>query len=91
MTTPSNSSGPGAAFPYADQGLDLHARVVNALYRRLAIPRNRIDVRVEDDLVTLRGAVERTWEKSFAEALAQSAPGIVAVQNEIMVRPESRL
>ncbi len=92
MTMPSNSYGPSAALPYADQkeaGLDLYAQVANALYWHLAIPRNRIDVRVEGDLVTLRGDVERTYEKSCAEALAQSVPGVGGVRNEIVVRPEN--
>jgi osmotically-inducible protein OsmY len=70
--------------------LDLHARVANALHWNLAIPRNRIDVRVEGNRVTLRGVVERTFEKSCAEALAQHVPGVVGVRNEIEVRPENR-
>ena len=79
--------------PHGDQEqatLDLHARVANALHWNLAIPRNRIDVRVEGDRVTLRGVVERAFEKSCAEALAQHVPGVVGVRNEIEVRPENR-
>ena len=94
MTMPSKTTGPSAVLPYADQEearLDLHARVANALHWNLAIPRNRIDVRVEGDWVTLRGVVERTYEKSCAEALAQHVPGIVGVRNEIEVRPENHL
>ena len=83
----------GEVLPHANQAeatLDLHARVANALHWSLAIPRNRIDVRVEGGRVTLRGVVERTFEKSCAEALAQHVPGVVGVRNEIEVRPESR-
>ena len=75
---------------YQEQAmLDLHARVANALYWNLAIPRNRIHVDVDGDRVTLRGVVERTYEKSCAEALAQSVPGVGGVRNEIVVRPEN--
>ncbi len=94
MTIPSKTTGSSAAFPYANQEeakLALHARVANALHWNLAIPRNRIDVRVEGDRVTLRGVVERTYEKLCAEALAQRVPGIVGVRNEIEVRPENHL
>ena len=92
MTMPSQTNRPSAVLPYADQEearLDLHARVANALHWNLAIPRNRINVRVEGDWVTLRGVVERTYEKTCAEALAQRVPGIVGVRNEIEVRPEN--
>ncbi len=43
------------------------------------------------DSVTLRGIVERTYEKLCAEALAQRVPGVVGVRNEIGVRPENHL
>jgi osmotically-inducible protein OsmY len=91
---PSKPGGPRAMFPYVDQAElrhDLHARVANALHWSLAIPRNRIDVRVEGDWVTLRGVVERTYEKSYAEALAQRVPGVAGVRNEIEVRAENLL
>jgi osmotically-inducible protein OsmY len=94
MTMPSQTNGPSAVSPYADQEearADLYARVANALHWNLAIPRNRIDVRVEGDWVTLRGVVERTYEKTCAEALAQRVPGIVGVRNEIEVRPENHI
>jgi osmotically-inducible protein OsmY len=94
MTMPSKTIGASAPFPYANQEearLALHARVANALRWSLAIPRNRIDVRVEGDRVTLRGIVERTYEKLCAEALAERVPGIVGVRNEIEVRPENHL
>lgn len=93
MTMPSETSGPSAVLPYADReeaGRDLHARVANALHWSLAIPRNKIDVLVERDWVTLRGVVEKTYERACAEALAQRVRGVVGVRNEIEVRPENR-
>ena len=92
MTTPNRTTGAIVGIPYVDPEearLDLHGRVVNALHWNLAIPRNRIDVCVERDYVTLRGVVERNYEKSCAEALAQRVPGVVGVRNEIEVRPEN--
>ncbi len=90
MTTVRKAIWPSAGLPGDDQEearLELHARVANALHWNLAIPRNRIDVRVDGAWVTLRGVVERSYEKSCAEALAQRVPGIVGVRNEIEVRP----
>ena len=91
---PSKSTEPSAGSPYPDQEQarpDLRGRVANALRWSLAIPRNRIDVCVERDWVTLRGVVERTYERECAEALAQRVPGVVGVRNEIEVRPEKNL
>ena len=93
MTMLSETTGPSSVLPYPDReeaSRDLHARVANALHWSLAIPRNTIDVRVERDWVTLRGVVEKTYEKACAEALAQQVPGVVGVRNEIEVRPENQ-
>jgi hypothetical protein len=86
-------AGSGALLPDIDHesGRELHARVANALHWSLAIPRNKIDIRVRGDWVTLRGVVQRTYEKSCAEALALRVPGVVGVRNEIEVRPENHL
>jgi osmotically-inducible protein OsmY len=86
-----SSTGSSTSLPYSDPEqarLNLHVRVASALRRSLAIPPNRIDVRVERDWVTLRGIVERAYERLCAEALAQRVPGVVGVRNEIEVRPE---
>jgi len=65
--------------------------VANALHWSLAIPRHKIDIGVKGDWVTLRGVVERTYERSCAEALARRVPGVVGVRNEIEVRPEGHV
>jgi osmotically-inducible protein OsmY len=89
MIAPVNAGGGG---PSRTEGgrADLHARIANALHWSLAIPRNRIDILVQDDWVTLRGVVERSYEKSCAEAMAQRVQGVAGVRNEIEVRPENR-
>ena len=72
-------------------GRDLHTQIANALHWSLAVPRNRIDILVQDDWVTLRGVVKRSYERSCAEAMAQRVPGVAGVRNEIEVRPENGL
>jgi len=86
MTTPVRS---GWSVPSPDLGRrpDLHSRIANALNWSLSAPRNKIDILVQGDWVTLRGVVERSYEKSCAEAMAQRAPGVAGVRNEIEVRP----
>ncbi len=66
--------------------VNIGAEVANALYWDLAVPRHRVTAEVLDGLVTLRGVVERTYEKSSAEATVRRVPGIAAVRNEISVR-----
>ena len=66
--------------------VNIGAEVANALYWNLAVPRYRVTADVQGGLVTLRGVVERAYEKSSAEATARRVPGIVAVRNEISVR-----
>ena len=80
--------GPRASDPRRrEAGLELHDRVANALHWSLAVPRNAVEVRVDGDIVTLSGVVEKTYERSCAEALAQRVPGVGQVRNEIAVRP----
>lgn len=44
---------------------------------------------VRDGIVTLRGAVREPWRRKEYERLAESAPGVVEVKNEIEVLPNS--
>ena len=65
---------------------DTLSEVANALHWDLAVPRDRVSAKVENGVVTLRGVVERPYEKSRAEAIARQTSGVVAVRNEITVR-----
>ena len=64
---------------------DEHLRlaVLTALHWDLAVPRNRIDVRVRNGWVTLTGKVDRPYEKTCAHADARNCPGVLGVTNEI--------
>ena len=66
---------------------DLHTEILNNLYWNLAIPQHAVSVSVEGGWVTLRGVVNRTYERSYAEADARRIPGVLGVRNEIAVRP----
>ncbi len=65
---------------------DLRADVANALHWDLAVPRYRVTAEVDSGLVTLRGVVERAYQRSCAEAIVRRVPGVIGVRNEISVR-----
>jgi osmotically-inducible protein OsmY len=58
---------------------------MNALHWDLAVPRDRLQVRVESGWVTLSGQVERAYAKTSAEAHARSVAGVTGVTNAISV------
>ncbi len=69
---------------------DLHVEVANALHWAVAVPRHRVTANVHHGWVTLYGTVERTYQKSCAEAIVRRVPGVVGVRNEIAVGDAER-
>ena len=64
---------------------DIENEVANALHWDLAVPRHRVIAQVRNGLVTLRGVVERAYQKASAEAAVRRVPGVIDVRNEIAV------
>ena len=64
---------------------DIRAEVANALHWDFAIPRHRVTAEVDHGFVTLRGVVERTYQKSCAEATVRRVPSVIGVRNEIAI------
>ncbi len=69
------------------QSDDVRTRVLNALHWDLAVPRNRLEIEVEDGRVTLSGMVDRPYQRSCAESDARNVPGVVGVVNQIRLAP----
>ena len=65
------------------QSEDVRARVLNALYWDLAVPRHGVNVDVENGWVTVSGMVDLPYQRSCAESDAKSVPGVVGVTNLI--------
>ncbi len=65
------------------QSEDVRLSVLNALYWDLAVPRDRLNVDVEDGWVTVSGMVDLPYQKTCAESDARSVPGVVGVTNLI--------
>jgi osmotically-inducible protein OsmY len=69
---------------------DLQREVLNALHWDLAVPRNRVNVRIEEGWVTLSGEVNLPYERKCAEADALRVPGVVGVKNLISVHADDK-
>lgn len=68
----------------------LNTQVRNALHWDFAIPRDAVMVEVADGWVTLRGTVDRTYQRESAEADVLRLAGVLGVTNNIIVRPMTR-
>ena len=64
---------------------DVSSRIKSALHRRAELEAQRIDVEVEDGIVTLKGSVHSWTQRRDAESAAWAAPGIQQVQDELLV------
>ena len=62
---------------------DTRLRVLNALHWDLAVPRDRLNVDVENGWVPVSGIVDLPYQRTCAESDARSVPGVVGVTNLI--------
>ena len=60
--------------------------VLNALHWDFALPLGCLAVKFREGWVTLSGEVDQAYQKSCAEADVLLVPGVVGVNNEIVVR-----
>jgi osmotically-inducible protein OsmY len=72
------------------QSEDVRMRVLNALHWDLAVPRDRLNVDVENGWVTVSGLVDLPYQRSCAESDAKSVPGVVGVTNLIRLADTQR-
>jgi osmotically-inducible protein OsmY len=66
---------------------ELKKKIEDALVRSATLDANRITVQVEGSKVVLKGTVRSWAERAEAERTAWSAPGIISVDNRIVVDP----
>ncbi len=67
---------------------EIAAAVINALKFHTSIPDDKINVTVEDGIVTLDGEVEWQYEKVAAKNAIQNFAGITQVWNFIKIKPK---
>lgn len=66
---------------------DVQRRIVRALHQNADVDARRIRVSVEGDVVTLKGTVETWSQREAAQLAAASAPGMMRVDNQVIVEP----
>jgi osmotically-inducible protein OsmY len=69
---------------------DVRRRIIEALHRQADVAAQHVTVSVIDSSVTLSGRVATWLQRESAEHAAAAAPGIIAVDNRIVVEPEPR-
>ncbi len=77
---------PGSDPGVADQDVNIRLAVLNALHWDLAVPRDRLQVKVESGWVTLSGDVDREFSRTSAEAHARAVPGVAGVTTAVSVK-----
>ena len=63
----------------------IHAKVVSKLIADTKTPEHRINVDVNDNVVSLRGTVDTVAQKNEAERLARETDGVKGVVNQLKV------
>jgi osmotically-inducible protein OsmY len=66
---------------------DVRRRIVTALHHNADLDARHISVAVHDHTVTLAGTVDTWLQRETAERAAGSAPGVVHVENQLVVVP----
>lgn len=68
---------------------DVRRRIVQALHRSAQLDASRIEVSVADGVVRLDGRVHSWAEREAAAGAAAAAPGIIMVDNQLVVEPRT--
>ncbi len=65
----------------------IRKRISHAFVRNAKLDAKDIDIDVQENKITLRGAVRSMAERAEAERIAWSVPGVTEVADELVVRP----
>jgi osmotically-inducible protein OsmY len=68
----------------------MRARVLNAPYWDLTVPRDRLNVYVENGWVTISGMVDLPYQKASAESDARGVSGVIGLTNLIRLADAER-
>jgi osmotically-inducible protein OsmY len=66
---------------------EVKEKIQKALHRNAELDASRITVQTDGSKVVLGGKVHAWYERDIAERAAWSAPGVVEVQNRILIEP----
>jgi osmotically-inducible protein OsmY len=66
---------------------DVRHRIVQALHRTADLDARQVAISVHEGVASLSGSVSTWQQRETAERAAANAPGIIRVQNEILIEP----
>jgi osmotically-inducible protein OsmY len=69
---------------------DVKRRIIQALHRAADVEARSVDVHVSDGVARLSGTVHTWAERDAAANAAAAAPGIIMVDNQLVVEPRAR-
>ena len=74
-------------YPYGSASSDeeVLSAVLNALHHHSGIPQERVRVEVRKGHAVLGGTVEQEFERTLAEQVASTVPGVIEVTNQIAI------
>lgn len=87
IASSSPSAGPDAATNRRVADLEIQVRLYQELLGDDVIHAGEIRVQVEDGVVTLTGTVPTGLDERYAEAIAESVPGVRSVHSNLVVAP----
>jgi osmotically-inducible protein OsmY len=68
---------------------EIAKRAVNAITWNVSIPRDKVQVKVQDGWLTLSGKVEWQYQKNAAAEAVRGLAGVVGVTNQIEITPRA--
>jgi len=70
---------------------DIRSTVATSLKWNNNLQSNKVEVSVNDGVVTLTGGFDKFWKKRLAEDIAYSTTGVIAVENKIKIKPKEEV
>jgi osmotically-inducible protein OsmY len=67
---------------------EIAAAAVNSLEWDVVVPRNQVEINVENGWITLSGQVDWNYQRDAAEQDIRRLPGVVGVTNLISIKPK---
>jgi len=79
----------GVSPSYRKSDTEIAASVLNALKWHSAVPEDKLEVKVEDGIVTLGGEVEWEYQRNSARNSVVNLVGVRSVINNIAIKPKA--
>ncbi len=70
---------------------DIRSTIATTIEWNNNLQSNRIEVSVNDGVVTLKGSFDKFWKKRLAEDISYSTTGVIAVENQIKIKPKDEV